>query len=485
MAGKRRWLSAIVATAIGLAGAVIPVLAQAVAEATDFQVLAVKPEKLGKSFRLIPVGESTLDPGAYDAVVESLPVSMFGGIKLPDYDEKAERTQCRAACIANKGCTTFIYVSRAKDRPLGLCRLRRAVEQQTITAVPLPPPVAEPAPAPAIVRESEPVVDLAEVAAKAPPAKISIGGKAKSGHISYLEADAPETPVTFRFDTSVTGVVATVRARDIQGPRAWVTLDALDASGKRLQRSGVWVANDDAPQKVNVTTKGEKIASIKVATRGANTLIVDRVEFERVAPAVAETEKPVAEVKEPAAPVVEEVAEVIPPPPVPEAEAIDVALPLPPRAVGVEATADVAQPVPSETVTAETTETAAVEPQPPAAAPVNQAVADAAPVAAPLAPVAPKVEAPASTPAEQELQLLAAAGVAAFLLGGAGIYRSNYRARTLKRLNITVLSDGMDRHTVGVEAEQPDMSMRFAVLTPANVGARNTSITIVPDGVAA
>jgi hypothetical protein len=135
MAGKRRWLSAIVATAIGLAGAVIPVLAQAVAEAIDFQVLAVKPEKLGKSFRLIPVGESTLDPAAYDAVVESLPVSMFGGIKLPDYDEKAERTQCRAACIANKGCTTFIYVSRAKDRPLGLCRLRRAVEQQTITAV--------------------------------------------------------------------------------------------------------------------------------------------------------------------------------------------------------------------------------------------------------------------------------------------------------------------------------------------------------------
>ena len=38
-----------------------------------------------------------------------------------------------------------------------------------------------------------------------------------------------------------------------------------------------------------------------------------------------------SDAKKPAAPVVEEVAEVIPPPPVPEAEAIDVALPLPPR----------------------------------------------------------------------------------------------------------------------------------------------------------
>jgi hypothetical protein len=485
MAGIRRWLSAIV-VAGGLLGAITSAIAQSSPEA-DFQILAVKPERLGKSFRLIPVGESEIDRGAYDAVVGSLPQSMFGGIVLPDYNESAEQTQCRAACIATKKCSTFVYVRRAKDRPLGLCRLRHAVEPPAVVAAPLPPPVAVPAPAPAVVHEPVPdavpdaVVDLADVPAKAAPARITIGGKAKTGHASYLEADAPQTPVTFRFDAPVTGVTATIRARDIPKDRAWVVVDALDANGKRVMRTGMWVANNDQPQKVSVKTKAEKIAAVRVLTRGANVLIVDRLDFERTVTATAEPESaPIAAKTEPA---VAEVIDTDPAPPVPEAEEITTALP--PRTVAAETPAPGEQPVGVADAPSATPE-AVAQPEAPVTPPVIAEPAEAG-AEAPAAVVAPRADepAPAVSLQDEQLPLLAAAGVLAFLVGGVGVYRSNYRARTLKRMSTLLVSDGMDRHTAGVEAEGPDMSLRFAVRSPAGIGARHTSITIVPDGVAA
>jgi hypothetical protein len=264
-------------------------------------------------------------------------------------------------------------------------------------------------------------------------------------------------------------------------------LDVLDADGKRLERTGAWVANDDQQQKISVKSKGEKIAAIRVTARGASVLIVDRLDFERGPVAAAETMATAPAAKGQPAPAVEEVAEADPLPPVPEADAIDGALPLPPRAVATDAPANIAQPVAAVEAISETAGTVVQ-----AEAPATPETSTAAPIAAPAAPVdapvaaAPKADAPASsTSAQDELPLLAAVGALVFLLGGAGVYHVNYRARTLKRLSTSLVSDGMDRHTVGIEAEQPDMSLRFAVRSPASIGARHTMITIVPDGVAA
>jgi hypothetical protein len=81
---------------------------------------------------------------------------------------------------------------------------------------------------------------------------------------------------------------------------------------------------------------------------------------------------------------------------------------------------------------------------------------------------------------------LAAAGAVVLGLGGAGLYRQNYRRRQLARLTTRVVSEGLDRHTVSISSEDvADLSLRYHIRMPADVSARTTKITIIPDGVAA
>jgi hypothetical protein len=497
MTGKRPWLLNFV-LAVLLLGALAPVHSEGTSSAgegaTAFQVLAVKPTR--KGYTLVPVGETRFDSNAYAVAVDSLPRSVFGGVILPDYNERSELAQCKSACAANVRCENFAYVRPSKERPLGVCYLRRVVAPPAAVTTAILPAPAVPAPAPVpapTVVSAEPVVDVAEVPPPVAPKTIRIRNKAKVRHASYPEADAPETPVTFRFDSPVAGVAAAIRARDIAGERVWVTVDALNAKGKRVKRHGAWIADDDRAAKIALTADSETIAAVRITTDAGSTLVVDRLDFERTPPPIAPVEAPVAEAAPAeAAPAevaeVADVAEEVPPPPVPElAEADFEHAALPPRAAATAAPTDITQ---SETPASEI---APAEEGSVAAAEVP--AVDEGARAASEAPVAQDVSA-APAPSTQgapnifggehgEMQVLAAAGALVFLFGGAGIYHSSYRARTLKRMSAAVVSDGLDARTITIEAEQQDMSLRFAVRSSADVGGRHTTITIVPDGAAA
>jgi hypothetical protein len=203
---------------------------------------------------------------------------------------------------------------------------------------------------------------------------------------------------------------------------------------------------------------------------------VDGVDFVRAAATIAD-----------AAPVDDEAAldqeEANIPPPVPQFVAEE-SFPMPPRAEATDAPvaiAEAAQPAPVEvTVTdlpaegaAETSITIPIKP------------AEAVPAASETA-AAPVVSEP-TLQSEQppDLAILAAAGAFVFVIGGAGLYRQNYRRRTLRRLTTTVVTDGRVRPAVTLSTEQPDLSLRFAVRAYASAGARQTSIIITPDGAAA
>ncbi len=437
----------------------------------DFLVLAVKPEGDLKDYRLIPVGEASVDPVQYRDVVTSLPRSLFGGVIVRPHDERAELAQCRTACAANAKCGNFTYVRPGKDRPIGVCHLRRAVEAPS--SVVMAPPVVETPPQ--VVENAAPGPELVVVSPVVRNERklVSIDSN-RNGRSFYTPDQAPVSPVTFRFKVPVASAKADVRTftRD----RIWANVEALDVRGRVFKRSGMWIAADGAAHQILVRTDDNRIAAVRISTRIEGALRVDGVDFVRAAATIAD-----------AAPVDDEASldeeEANIPPPVPQIVA-EQSFPMPPRAVATDepvAIAEAAQPAPVDvTVTdlpadgaAETSITIPIKP------------AEAVP-SAPEPAAAPVVSEP-TLQSEQppDLAILAAAGAFVFVIGGAGLYRQNYRRRTLRRLTTTVVTDGRVRPAVTLSTEQPDMSLRFAVRAYASAGARQTSIVITPDGAAA
>ncbi len=436
----------------------------------DFLILAVKPEGELKDYRMVPIGEASIDPVQYRDVVASLPRSLFGGVMIPPHDERAELSQCRTACAANAKCGNFTYVRPGKDRPVGVCHLRRAVEAPS-TVVMKTPVVETPAPVTApVVENSAPGPELVVVSPVVRNERklVSIDSN-RNGRSFYTPDQAPVSPVTFRFKVPVASAKADVRTftRD----RIWANVEALDVRGRVFKRSGTWIAADGAAHQILVRTDDNRIGAVRISTRIEGALRVDGVDFVRAAPTLAD-----------ATPVDDEAAleeeEASIPPPVPALVA-EQNFPMPPRVVPIEApavVAEAAQPAPVQvTITdlpvdaAETSITIPIAP-PAASEPV----------------VAPVVSEP-TLQSEQppDLPILAAAGAFVFVIGGAGLYRQNYRRRTLRRLTTTVVTDGRVRPAVTLSTEQPDMSLRFAVRAYASAGARQTSIIITPDGAAA
>lgn len=493
MAARRLWVliaSALLALAAALS------FAQAAGEsapASDFLVLAIKPEGEVKDYRMIPVGESSVDPARYRDVVESLPRSLFGGVIVRPHDERAELAQCRTACAANAKCGNFTYVRPGKGRPVGVCHLRRAVEAAPLaTIAPPPAPVATvaapPAPTvtmPPIVESPAPAPEVMVVSPLVPARKLVTIDSTRNGQELYKGEQAPSTPVTFKFKTPVSSAKAAVKTAG-KG-RVWANIEALDAKGRVFKRSGMWVAADGAAHQLLIRTESNRIGALRITSREEGALIAHGIDFVRTGPeatepAIAET-LPAAE----AAPV--EVAEEdVPAPPIPDAVAE--AFPLPPRApaTATDLPVDIAQ-VPQEPQIQVTPIETTVTELPASGVQETTISIPIAPVPAPAPPTTttakPEVQ-PQSLPGGDDVILLAAAGAAVLGLGGLGLYRQSYQRRQLARLTTRVVSEGLDRHTVSITTDgQPDLSLRYHIRMPADVSARTTTIVIIPDGVAA
>jgi hypothetical protein len=470
MAAKRLW-GVIGFCAFAVFAAITLARAADEAQPADFLILAVKPEGDLKDYRLIPVGEASVDPVQYRDVVASLPRSLFGGVMIPPHDERAELAQCRTACAANAKCGNFTYVRPGKDRPVGVCHLRRAVEAPS--AVVMAPPVVERPPQ--VVENAAPGPELVVVSPVVRNERklISIDS-ARNGRSFYTPDQAPVSPVTFRFKVPVASAKADVRTftRD----RIWANVEALDLRGRVFKRSGTWIAADGAAHQILVRTDDNRIAAVRISTRIEGALRVDGVDFVRAAATIADT----APVDDEAA-LDEEEANI--PPPVPQFVA-EQSFPMPPRAEATDAPVAIAAtdyPAPVETTVtdlpadgaAETSITIPIKP------------AEAVPAASETAAAPVFSEPTLQSEQPPDLAILAAAGAFVFVVGGAGLYRQNYRRRTLRRLTTTVVTNGRVRPAVTLSTEQPDMSLRFAVRAYASAGARQTSIIITPDGAAA
>lgn len=484
MAAKRLWVPIASAMLAVIAALSLARAAGEGAPAGDFLVLAIKPEGDARDYRMVPVGESTVDARRYRDVVDSLPSSLFGGIMVRPHDERAELAQCRTACAMNAKCDNFTYVRPGKDRPVGVCHLRRAVEAPAPAVVAAPPaPVVT---MPPVVESPAPTTEMMVVSPQVRNTRKLVAiDSTRNGREIYKGAQSPATPVTFKFKMPVS--VAKASVKTVGKARVWANMEALDAKGRMFKRSGTWVAADGAPHQLLIRTDSNRINALRITTREEGALIAQGIDFVRAGgettePAIAETEPAaeaeaveVAEDETPAAPAVP--------------EAVAEALPLPPRApvaatdVPVDTAEIPQQPeievTPIETTVAELPSTPAEETAiaiPIAPAGPSPAPAEPAPVAAPV---------PETLPGG-DLTLLAAAGAVVLGLGGAGLYRQNYRRRQLARLTTRVVSEGLDRHTVSISSEDvADLSLRYHIRMPADVSARTTKITIIPDGVAA
>ncbi|MFM9863244.1 MAG: hypothetical protein ACKVRO_06520 [Micropepsaceae bacterium] len=459
---ERRWGVFWVCVVTALAALSMARAADNAAQGSDFLVLAIKPEGDVKDYRMVPIGEGTVDPVQYRDVVKSLPRSLFGGVIVRPHDERAELAQCRTACAANAKCGNFTYVRPGKERPVGVCHLRRAVEQASNT-VAMPPVVENAAPAPEVVVVS-PIVRNDR--------KLIAIDSTRNGRSLYTPDQAPLAPVTFRFKAPVATAKADVRT--MVKDRIWANIEALDANGRVFKRSGTWIAADGAAHQVLVRTESNRIGAVRITARDPGALRVDGIDFVRAAPLVAEA--PPEEDTNPS----EEAGANIPPP---APELVAEAFPIPPRPVATEPPADIVQPPEEQAAPEPQTEVTVAE------LPANSS--EDAVITIPIAPAeaaAPTPAEPGATPSAQplpEVPVLAAFGAAALLLGGTGLYRQNYRRRTLARLTTNILTDGRERPAVTLDAEEPDMSLRFTVRAHATVSARQTEITITPDGTAA
>ncbi|NOT42788.1 MAG: hypothetical protein HOP13_20100 [Alphaproteobacteria bacterium] len=456
MAAKRLWGPIGFCIAAVLAALSLAHAEEEAAPAADFLVLAIKPEGDLKDYRMVPVGEAAIDPVQYRGVVKSLPRSLFGGVIIRPHDERAELAQCRTACAANAKCGNFTYVRPGKERPVGVCHLRRTIDKPATVA--MTPVVENAAPA------TETIVVSPRIGIER---KLVTIDSTRNGRTLYTPDQAPLAPVTFRFKAPVATAKADVRTTTNE--RVWANVEALDAKGRVFKRSGTWIVGDGAAHQILVRTEDNRIAALRLSTRDPASLVVNGVDFVRTADAVAEADT----AEDPAA---IEQAEADIPPPAPDLAAE--AFPLPPRAEATEPPADITQP---------TDEQPAPEPQTDVA--IAKLPSDGSTDAVITIPIAPTEAAPepAAKPEKQlpEVPVLAAFGAAALLLGGTGLYRHNYRRRTLARLTTNILTDGRSRPAVTLSADEPDMSLRFTVRAHATVSARQTTITITPDGAAA
>lgn len=458
------------------------------AQGSDFLVLAIKPEGDVKDYRMVPVGEQAVDHVQYRDVVNSMPRSLFGGVIVRPHDERAELAQCRTACAANAKCGNFTYVRPGKDRPIGVCHLRRVAEKPADVAVEKPNYADTPvtiAMAPVVENEApKPEVVFVSPAVRNEHKLINVDSR-RNGRSLFAGEQSPGAPITFRFNEPVATAKAEVRATGKD--RVWANIEALDVNGRVFKRSGTWIASDGDAHQVLVRTESDRIGAVRITTRDPGAVRVDGIDFVRAAPTLAEaTPVETAEAID--------AAEADIPPPEPEFTAE--AFPLPARAQARMQTKDVAESAPppqDQPVEQAPTQHVTVAELPAdgsqdATITIPIAPAEAQPVEAQPVEAVPTAIAETTThPLQQppELPLLAAAGAAVFLLGGAGLYRHNYRRRTLARLTTNILTDGRSRPTVSLTTDEPDMSLRFAVRAHATVSARQTTITITPDGAAA
>jgi hypothetical protein len=117
----------------------------AAAEATlsDFLIFAVKPADDKGTASLVEIGGTDIEPAKLNAVVASLPVDFWGGIDTA-FDASAGTSLCSSACASRALCRSITYDPPTKDRPVGVCHLKTAVE--TFGKMAPVEDVAEPAP---------------------------------------------------------------------------------------------------------------------------------------------------------------------------------------------------------------------------------------------------------------------------------------------------------------------------------------------------
>jgi hypothetical protein len=293
--------------------------------------------------------------------------------------------------------------------------------------------------------------------------RIVFDGKEPKGSASY-GADAKPTPVTLKFAAPIASLNVVIRAAATTGQRTWAGIEALDATGKLVERTGAWIPAGgelNVGQTIAIGGETDRIATVKIDAREPHALLLDRVEFARLLtapPVVAEApaaEPAAAPLQEPAPPPREETP---PPPELPPLVAER--FPLPPRAVATEPPVDITIPPPATEA-----EPAAIEPEPPA-----------------IEPPAPAI--PAAQPArprrERGLPLWLALGAVALMFAGAGVYWRNHRARMLTRLTTRLVTNGRDTAKITIDGvEASDLSLRFVVRAPAtvNVPAANNDFS--------
>jgi hypothetical protein len=153
MAAKRLWYLPIIAVAACLGVAAVPIVraacgggggmnAQEADLLADFLILAVKPEGDDKNYRLVEIGDTKVDVGLLGVVLNAGPVDFLSlGSREPAYDEAAEVAQCHAACKANSECRDVTYVRPNPNQPVGVCHLKRLIENASFGVM---QPVAEP-----------------------------------------------------------------------------------------------------------------------------------------------------------------------------------------------------------------------------------------------------------------------------------------------------------------------------------------------------
>lgn len=416
------------------------------AETVDFLILAVKPEG-DKDYTLVQVGDSKIDVSRLTAMAPKTSGGLLGqlGIGVRDYDEAAEAAECRAACKANTRCHDFAYSRPTENQPLGVCRLKAIVE----TSFGVMAPVKDAGD----LAVDSPLSDAATATPAPTASRIIFDGKEPKGGATY-GADAKPTPVTLKFAAPIASLNVVIRAAETTGQRTWAGVEALDAAGKLVERTGAWIpagGEVNIGQAIALNGETDRIATVKIDAREPRALLLDRVEFTRTLtaapPVVAET--PAAtpvQVQEPAPPPREEVP---PPPELPPFVAEH--FPLPPRAVATEPPVDITIPPP-----APEGEPVAIEPEEP-------------PAIEPPVPATPVAE-PARPRRERGLPLWLALGAVALMFAGAGVYWRNHRARMLTRLTTRLVTNGRDAAKITIDGvEGADLSLRFVVRAPVTV----------------
>lgn len=408
----------------------------------DFLVLAIKPEG-EKAYQLIEIGDTKIDADRLRAAVPAPTGGLLAklGIGARDYDEAGEVAACRSACRANTRCRDFAYAPPSDGHPLGVCRLK-AITQPPSFGVMIP-----------VAEEGDP--EKPQVGETA-PATITLDGKEAKGTNQFDGAEARPTPLTLKFTAPVANAKIFIRAAATTGQRTWANVEALDARGKLIERTGAWIApgRESAPGAITLAGESDAIASIKIDAREPGALQLERIEFARAPstpPAVVENT-----VAEP--PVVPPREEIPPPPALPPLTAER--FPIPPRPIATEPPIDIAMP--QEDIAA-----------PPVTAEPPPITADEPPqVAAPIAPTPePAVALKESTPEPRQrgLPLWLAVGAVGAMFAGAGVYWRNHRARMLTRLTTRLVSAGFDQAKITVEhVEGADINLRFVVRAPAN-----------------